>query len=164
LLAKLAGGAADPDQRALAKAILEKNGRDPKTGRKEKLPVGATDPGKSPGFPEELKVAAANREFAARIGQMQLEDWKKRISPEVLKRAGVSEAEWQRYVKSMQSYGDMVRELNAKIARDALKELHHGANAGVKAAPTSGTRNTQLEGVRPDPPELRDPIRRFRMP
>jgi hypothetical protein len=145
--------------------VLKKNGRDPKTGGKEKKGPNLTGTGgKSPGISDEVKTAAANREFIARIGQMQLNDWKKRVTPEVLKKAGLSDAEWQKYLKTMQAHDALVRQLNAKLFREALKkDLSGGANSivRIRAVETIGTSNDPLDAGRaPPPPELRDPLRR----
>ena len=114
---------------------------------------------------EDLKAAAANREFLRRIGQMQLDDWKKRMTPDLLKKAGLSDADWQRYLKLAQDHDAAVRRLNAKLLQDALKkELRGGANpnAGLREVENSGVSGTPLDGNRgAPPPELRDPLRRL---
>ncbi len=167
-LAAIAKNSDDPRLRDFAKEALEKNGRDPKTGKElKKGPSPLGSGGKSPGLSDEIKAAAANREFAARIAQMQLDDWKKRVSPELLKKAGLSEAEWQRYVKSVQSYDALVRQLNAKLAQQALKkDLRGSANSGTGISEVQGvgSGNTAPGGGAPPPPELRDPFRRFTTP
>jgi hypothetical protein len=161
-LAKLAQGAADPALRALAKDILDRNGRDAKTG--EKMKMKGISGGKSPGLSDELMAAAANREFAARIGQLQLDDWKKRVTPDLLKRAGIREADWQRHVQSVEEYSKLVRELNAQLARDALKELRGSGAPGVQSGPITGTGNSRLDAISPTPPDLQDAQRRFTTP
>jgi hypothetical protein len=158
--------AADPRKRDIAKEALEKNGRDSTTGKeKKKGPNTFGSGGTSAGIADEVKAAAANREFASRIGQMQLDDWKKRATPDLLKKAGLSEAEWQRYVKNMQSYDALVRQLNAKLVKDALKkELRGGTNpnAGIREVEGTGPSGDPLDAGRaPPPPELRDAVRRF---
>jgi hypothetical protein len=122
-IAQIGKTAADPAMRNLAKDILGKNGRDPKTGEKEKAPNPHGTLGKSQGIGDDIKAAAANREFGARIGQMQLDDWKKRLTPELLKKAGMTQEDWERYVKNQQTHDALVRQLNAEAAKKALKEL-----------------------------------------
>ncbi len=163
-LADIAKEANDPAKRELAQAILQKNGRDAKTGKKMKNPFGSG--GKSPGISDEIKTAAANREFAARIGQMQLADWQKRLTPDLLKKANVSPEEWDRFVKNTRDYDAQVRALNAQIARQALKQM-----VGPRTAPGSSlniVENTGASNESPSatipPPELRDALRRFSQP
>lgn len=161
-LAEVGKNAEDPRKSNLAKEALEKNGREPANGKKVPSPIGTA--GKSPGVSDELKAAAANREFAARIGQMQLDDWKKRLTPDLLKKAGMSEAEWQRFVKNTQMYDAQVRALNAQLARKAFKEL-----SGPRTAPPAklttvegaGAQNTAPTSIAPPPPELRGAHDRF---
>jgi len=156
----------DSRKRDIAKEALEKNGRDPATGKEKKKGPNTFGSGtKSPGIGDEVKAAAANREFASRIGQMQLDDWKKRMTPGLLKKAGLSEADWQRYVNNLQSYDALVRQLNAKLIRDALKkELRGGTNpnAGIREVEVTGTSGDPLDSGRaPPPPELREPMNRL---
>ncbi|MBI3824308.1 MAG: hypothetical protein HY289_16700 [Planctomycetes bacterium] len=156
----------DPKKAELAHEILKKNGRDPKTGKLEKKgpsPVGSG--GTSPGLSDDVKLAALNREFAARIGQMQLDDWKKRVNPQVLKKAGLTDADWQRYLKNMQAHDALVRDLNAKLLKDALaKELRGAANpnAGRQTVENTGTTSNLNDGGRGIvPPFLRDTQRLY---
>jgi hypothetical protein len=154
-LADLAKNADDPRKRELAKEALEKNGRDPKTGKRN--PFGSS--GKSPGISDEEKATAANREFTARIGQMQLDDWQKRLTPELLKKAGLSDADWQRYVRNTQMYDQQVRALNAQMARQALKKLNApraAPNSKLTVVENSGTSGVAPTANAPPPPELRD--------
>ena len=163
-LAGIANSSDDPGKSDIAKEALKANGRDPKTGKEEKTkgdPFGSY--GKSPGISDDLKAAAANRLFAARIGQMQLDDWKKRMTPELLRKAGLSDADWQRYQKTMQAHDARVRQLNAKLFRDALnKELIGSANAtgSVRDVPSTGTSSDPLDSSRV-PPDLQGPNQRF---
>jgi hypothetical protein len=164
-LADIVKNSDDPRKRDVAKEALEKNARDPATGKEKKKGPNTFGSGtKSPGIGDEVKAAAANREFASRIGQMQLDDWKKRVTPDVLKKAGLSEAEWHRYVKNVQSYDALVRQLNAKLVKDALKkELRGGTNpkAGIREVEGTGpSSDRQDAGRAPPPPELRDAVNR----
>jgi hypothetical protein len=158
-LAEIAKTSDDPRKRDIAEKALAKNGRKPKTGEEKKGPNPFGSGGESAGIADAVKTAAANREFARRIGQMQLEDWKKRVTPELLKKAGLSEAEWQRYLKNMQSYDALVRRLNSKLVNDALKkELRGGANpsTGVREVESGASNELNESGRAPAPPDLRD--------
>jgi hypothetical protein len=195
-LADIAAQAGDERKRDLAREALEKNQRDPGTGKpiEKKAEPGpetkSSDPavvkdagntsqsgkeeikgpslfgssGKSPGISDAVKAAAANREFARRIGQMQLDDWKKRLTPDLRKKAGISEAEWQQFVSKMQTYDALVRQLNATKALADLREVRNRQPGG------SGPTLLQGANVSDDlhdgghalpPPELRDAQRRF---
>ena len=165
-LAVIGKGAPDPRMRDAAQEALTINGRDPKTGQETKKGKNASGTlGKFEGMSdEELKATIANRAFAARLGQLQLNDWKKQLTPELLQKAGMTEADWQRYLKSMQAHDALVRQLNAKLLRDRAKLLSGGQ------APLIGPRT--VEGAAPNeealdrglavpPPELSDAVRRF---
>lgn len=162
-LAGIAKNADDSRMRDIAKAILVKNGRDPKTGEKEKAPNPyGSKPGVSQGVGDDIKAAAANREFAARIGQMQLDDWKKRLTPDLLKKAGMTEADWQNHVKNQEAYDALVRQLNAEAAKKAVKELSKAKTSGVVSRSIEGQPGSDsLRGRNPPPPlELIDPLDR----
>ena len=97
-LADIGKNSDDPRKRDLAKDILDKNGRDPNTGKETKKGMNPFGSGtQTKGIGDDIKADAANREFARRIGQMQLDDWKKRVTPEVLKKAGMTADDWQRF-------------------------------------------------------------------
>lgn len=161
-LAEIGKSSSDPRLRDLAPEILKKNGRDPKTGKEEKKgPNTFGSGGATKGITDTAKAAAVNREFAAKLGQMQLDDWNKRLSPDLLKKAGLSEADWQRYVKAMQSFDALVRRLNAQQIRAAEKQALLGKggtfpSGGPNLVESKG-RNTPLEagGALP-PPEVFD--------
>jgi len=165
-LADIARQATDPRKSELAREILQKNGRDPSTGKKTKNPFGTN--GKSPGISDNLKKDAANREFAARIGQMQLDDWQKRLTPEMLKKAGISEAEWKRFVQNTNDYSAQVRAVNAQIARQVLSKQLNAPRTAV--GPTVidveriGTSTDTPGATAPPPPEIRDPLQLFSQP
>ncbi len=158
----------DPRVRDIVQDILKQNGRDPKTGKEEKKgPNTFGSGGKTPGIFDDVKAAAVNRLFAAKLGQMQLDDWKKRLTPDLLKRAGMSDADWQRYVQSMQTYDALVRRLNAQQIRAADRKTLLGKGGALPGAGPSlienkGASNTPLEGGSAlPPPELLDAQRRF---
>ena len=159
-LADIGKNADDWRKQQIAQEALEKNGRDPQTGKRNPFGSG----GKSPGISDDLKAAAANREFGARIGQMQLDDWQKRMTPDLLKKAGMSDADWQRFIKNTQAYDAQVRALNAQIARKALKDLsgpRTTPGAKLNSVENIGTSNTGAVLIAPPPPELRDALRRL---
>ena len=170
-LAKLGADSNDPRLRALLPEILKQNGRDPKTGLEEKNgPNTFGSGGPTKGVIDDIKAAAVNREFTAKLGQMQLDDWKKRVTPDFLKKAGLSQTDWQRYVKSMQSYDALVRRLNAQQIRDAEKKALLGqggtlSSVGPSLVEGKGTRNTPLDaGNSLPPPEILDAYNRFTNP
>jgi hypothetical protein len=162
--ADLAKNADDPRVRELAKDILDKNGRDANTGQIKKGPNRFGSGGRSEGVSDAVKTTIANREFAARIGQMQLDDWKKRLTPDLLKRAGVSEADWQRFLKSRQAYDALIRQANAKLIRDSAKDLRAAGNHSAVGPTTvqSGSNANPLDPAHAlGPPDLRDAHSRF---
>lgn len=160
--ARAAKSSDDPNVRDIAREALVRNGRDPKTGEKTKAPNPyGSKPGESPGIADDIKAAAANREFAARIGQMQLESWKRILTPDLLRKAGMTEADWRQYVKNQETHDALVRQLNADAARKLLKELGGGQTAGTSRTIDGQSGNDALRGVNAPPPlEIRDAQRR----
>jgi len=165
-LADLAKNADDPRVKELAKDILDKNGRDEKTGQIKKGPNRFGSKGTSDGISDEVKTTIANREFAARIGQMQLDDWKKRLTPDLLKRAGLTDADWQRFLKNREAHDALVRKLNAALIRENVKELRGNASMRPGVGPTAvqsvGPSGERLgSGNTSAPPELIEAERRL---
>jgi hypothetical protein len=163
-LADIAKNSDDPRKREIAKEILEKNKREPDTGQEKKKapnPYGSNGPTK--GISDDIKADAVNREFMRRIGQMQFDDWKKRITPEVLKKAGMSEADFERFVKSMQAYDALVQKRNAELLRKQVQELRgKGASgSGLRVVEGPEGNSDPLDRRSTPPPELRDVQRRF---
>jgi hypothetical protein len=169
-IAKIGKQTEDSQKAELAKDVLAKNGRDPGTGKglkKSPNPYGGS--GASPGIADDVKAAAANREFARRIAQMQLDDWKKNVTPDVLKKAGLSEADWQRFVKNAQVYDALVRQWNTQLAKKQINELRGRTGApsgsGPRAVDATGIGGGPLDArYAPTPPELRDAQDRFTRP
>jgi hypothetical protein len=84
----------------------------------------------------------------------------------MLKKAGISPTEWERFVKNTSDYNALVRAWNAQIARQALKALD-----GPRTATGSGLNTVDRAGVSTDtpatiarPPELRDAVQQFLEP
>ena len=158
-------GSDDPRKREIAKEALDKNRRDPKPGLEEKKgPNRFGSGGQTQGISDDVKATIANREFASRVNQMQLDDWKKQMTPDLLKKAGMTEADWQRYLKSAQAHDALVRQLNAKLMQKALKELRGGVNPnpGVRVVENIGASTGPLDASQaPPPPELLDAQRRL---
>ncbi len=168
-LAKAARDTDQPPVRKLIHDALKANGRDPKSGivdKKMPNPFGSSS--RSDGIRDDIQVKAANREFARRIGQLQLDDWRKRLTPGKRQNAGLSETDWQRYLKTASAYDALVQKLNAKLLRDALTKDLRGSTAtlpGGAVAPTLTGDGAPLDPtLAAPPPELRDAQRRFTSP
>ena len=166
-VAGIAQQADDARKRDIAATLLTQNGRDPRTGEKVKGANPFGSGGVSSGLGEDVKVLVANRELARRIGQMQLDDWKKQMSPEKLKRAGISEADWQRFVKSRLAHDAQVRQQNAKLLREIGKDLGGSLvrPSGPNAIQSIGNTSDSLDAGNATPPqEFLDAQRRLTMP
>src|SRR6185369_3336784 len=109
----------------------------PPEGPKGKEPTaGGKEPGKGTDRPEltqgqgsytdNIKPLTADDAFKRRLGSLQLEnieELKKRLPPDVRKRAGITDAEWQQFLRDVQEY----QRLNDSARkRDELKELRKG--------------------------------------
>src|SRR5262249_27219179 len=92
-------------------------------------------------------------------------DLKKRVNPDVLKRAGISEAEWQQFLKDAAAYEQLRDKLRTqpKSEPDRIRgkgtQLPGAASRVVQNQP--GTANPASIGQALPPPELRQAQDRF---
>jgi collagen type III alpha len=130
----------------------------------------AANTGGGAGYAEEkLKALTPDAEFRRKLGNLQLdniEDLKKRFPPEVRKTAGVSEAEWQQFLKNAAEYQRYLQRHRPEARPDA-KTLTDGkstiAGQGAQAVQTApGAERSTVEGsaIAP-PPEFEDAQRAF---
>lgn len=132
----------------------------------------AKKPGRSgPGgenVPDNLKPTAADKDFADRVANLQLEELKNRVTPDTLKRAGVSDEEWQQFLKNAADY----EQLRAKLQNQPKKEPDKvrakpgqfaGTNPRAVANPAANANPASIGQPLP-PPELREAQRRFTQP
>ena len=156
----------------------KKDGTDPGiakgVGNKEsdKLPKGqspAANTGGGLGYEEQLKRINPDEEFRKKLGSLQLdniEDLKRRIPPDVLKKAGISDAEWQRFLKNAAEYQRFVDRNRPKAGPDE-KTLSGGtskiAGQGPRAVETlPGAPQSSEQGAAVSPPlEFQDAQRTF---
>ncbi len=145
---------------------VPKSSKEPPPETKGNSQIG-TDAKLGKGMGDELKETKANPDHRKEAGNLQLEDWKQKITPDLLKRAGLSDADWQRYVKNAQAYDDMVRRLNgSRIAKgknpDARGEgsSFPGGAARVVGDLPSVSGDPLNSGQAQPPAELRDAVRR----
>lgn len=116
------------------------------------------------GIADKLKETPANELFSKKGGELQLEDLKKRITPEVLKKAGLTDADWQQFLKDAQAYNEMLRQ-QAK-AKPGLTQKGTTSKLGslnpqeVKTDPNAVLDPLQSGRALP-PPEFRLPQKRF---
>jgi major membrane immunogen (membrane-anchored lipoprotein) len=55
---------------------------------------------------ERGKMADPNQEFANRAGNLQLEDFKKQVTPEMLQKHGITEEQWKQYLENLAKHKD----------------------------------------------------------
>lgn len=140
-----------PDEKMPMPEVADKGGgAEPMKGQAPEGPkgkeptAGGKEPGKGTDRPEmtqgqgsytdNIKPLTADDAFKRRLGNLQLdniEELKKRLPPEVRKRAGISETEWQQFLRNVQEYQ---RLSDSARKRDEMKELRKGV-AG-KLTPT----------------------------
>jgi collagen type III alpha len=136
----------------------------PKNPGKDPSPV--TGPGGG-GLFEELKKITPEEAFAKRMGNLQLDnldELKKRMNPDDLKKANVSPEEWQRFLDNAKQYQDLMRQIRqrddarvlkggaSKIASQGPRQIQVNPNA--KQGVTSGAQALP-------PPEWREPYQEF---
>lgn len=108
---------------------------------------------------------ASNPDAAAqkRAADLQLEELKNRVTPETLKKSGITDAQWQQFLKDAQRYNELLQKTQA-----AKKATEKGATSQL---PSTGPRTVNTNpDVNPDPllsnrfqppPEFRDAQRQF---
>lgn len=94
-----------------------------------------------------------------RVGNLQLEHLRDRVTPDVLKQAGVTPEEWQQYLKNAQAYEELRNKIanQPKIGPDKLKgKTSQLTNVGPRSVQSpAGAANPANIGQGVVPPELR---------
>lgn len=118
------------------------------------------------GVLDELKAITPEEAFARRLGDLQIDNLdalKKRVGAETLKKANISDQEWQQFLENARQY----RELMAKTRqRDDAKILSGRAGKLAPQSPrdiqSNPSAQSPLDGAQASPPwEFRDLQRRF---
>jgi hypothetical protein len=160
------GAPNDPKNTSKGVGGNEKSNTSSGTQTQDPGAVGHSKPG-GKGIGDEVKPSAANAEHAGRGGNLQLEDLKSRVTPELLKKAGLNEADWQRYLKQAEAYDELLRQ------RSSDRRPSRPNEARGTGSRLPGTGPSQVQGAQPNtsspleggqalpPPELRDAQRRF---
>jgi len=115
---------------------------------------------------DKLQGTDPNKDFASRGGDLQLEDLKKRMTPEMRKAAGISDEEWSNFLEKAQAYEQMRRKLQNQPKNAEPTEKRGAASQLQNVAPRQvqnlgGNVNPLDAGLAQPPPELRDAQRRF---
>lgn len=130
---------------------------------------GGKEPGQSgpggQGASDDPKAQAPDASAARRGGDLSLEELKKKITPDILKKAGLTERDWQQFLKNYQAYEDM----RQKLARQAgPKDTQRGdpsllPGSGLrKVSQTPNAKTDPLQtGTAQPPPEFREYHRLF---
>lgn len=154
-------------------SATDKTGSGPKTTRpttgnkdgtekKEASSPFGTGRSGSKGLGDDITADPANKEFAGRGGDMQLDELKRRVTPEMLRKAGISEAEWRRYLKSAEAYDALARKVRARRPRSAGSTARPQGTRPAQVGGLPSTGDDPLDAGRaPPPPELRDSQRLF---
>jgi hypothetical protein len=135
--------------------------------RKSGGKYGGSGPG-GKGLVDDPKARDPNADFAKRGGDLTLEDWQKvkdKVTPEVLKKAGVSPQEWQQWLKDYQAYQEKLRRLATQTPdpRATRSQLSSRNLSQVKPGTPGGPDPLQAERGQA-PPELRPGYNRFTDP
>jgi collagen type III alpha len=128
--------------------------------------TGSFGPG-SPGMVDDPRPKEANPDFARRGGDLQLEELKNRVTDEIRKRAGVSDEEWQRFLKDAEAYQRRLqreaRQANKIDLRGDLTQIRGSGLRQIRTTP-NGQQDPLTVGQGVAPPEFRDAHRRFTLP
>ncbi|HEX3316122.1 MAG TPA: hypothetical protein VHR72_14590 [Gemmataceae bacterium] len=129
----------------------------------------AANTGGGAGYNEKLKEITPDEEFRRKLGNLQIDDieaLKRRISKKVREDAGVSDQEWQQFLKNAAEYKRLI-ERHRPAARPDEKTLTGGksqiAGQGPRRVDASpGATQSSLEGAAAaPPPEFEDAQRAF---
>jgi collagen type III alpha len=154
------------DPKTMAKGGASKSAQPSEAPPKEPGAGGQSQPGGSL-TGEEGKPGQANAEFARQGGSLQLEDLKKRVTPEILKKAGLTDADWQRYLKQAQTYDQLLHKQTGRRSAAKTNEVRGsgGSFAGTAPGRVNGVPAADAApldaGQAQPPPELREAQRRF---
>jgi hypothetical protein len=168
-----AGGPPEPGQaRGPQKGKEADTAKGEGTGGKTETAKKGQSRGKEPGGtlggrggPEEPpRASPADPTFAKRAGDLQLDELKKKLTPDVLKKLNWSEQDLQQFLKDARAYKESSRAADKATGPDRLR-------GGGSALPGSGPRqvgpgagqlNDPLDSLHVlPPPEFRDAHRRF---
>lgn len=123
-LAQIAKEAKDPDVRKAAQEALAQGKGQPKQGDGNQ-PSENTGPGGKGQFDDPL-ANNPNEKFGKKAGDLSLDKLKDKVTPDMLKKAGLSEKEWQQYLKDAQAYEEMLRRQKAQQSGKLPNELKGG--------------------------------------
>jgi len=115
--------------------------------------------------PDNSKPAEANKEFADRVANLQLEDPKSRATPEKRQLAGITDEEWQQFLKTAASYEQSRQKSDrqSKTGPDQLRatssQWQGGGPRQVRSQP--GSNDPASIGQPLAPRELREAQQKF---
>src|SRR5262249_25253838 len=100
--------------------------------------------------PDNSKPAEANKEFADRVANLQLEDLKSRATPEKRQLAGISDEEWQQFLKTAAGYQQTLQKLDRqpKNGPDQLRATSSQLQSGGARPVQSGPRGRRYSSIR----------------
>jgi collagen type III alpha len=155
-----------------AKADASKNGEATGKGAQDGKDPQKTKPGDQAGnfgeggkgITDDITPKPPNADFAKRGSGMQLEDLKKRVTPEILKKLNWSESDWQQFLKDAKAYQErsnrQTMEVNGSKKKGQTSQL-----PGTGLRQIDGKPNEQVDTLQADralpPPEFRDAQRQF---
>ncbi|HLW67219.1 MAG TPA: hypothetical protein VKS79_18035 [Gemmataceae bacterium] len=115
---------------------------------------------------ERGKMADPNKEFANRAGDLQLDEFKKKVTPEMLQKYGITEEQWKQYLENLAKHKDQ-----PPNAEDNKNDTVGGNRAGssvlnkgprkVETDPNAKAGDINTGGPGSAPPEYQDAASRF---
>ncbi len=142
-----------------------KNGKQPKEEGTEPGKIGTGPNGT--GLEDDITKSAADAKLAGRGGDLQLDDLKKRMTPETLKKLGWTAEDWQQFLKDAQAYQAQQR-LPGQARNNPDKRGVPAIIPGARLRPIDTNPNAVLDSLQIDralpPPEFREAQRQFTAP
>jgi hypothetical protein len=156
-------GKPDPAQETKAGKGSDPSGQASGT-TKSGSPGQKPQPGASPG--DDGKGDPARKDLSRFGGNLQLEDFIKRATPEYRAKNGITPEEWDRLLARAAEYDALLRKMQKQARNRTPSDARGTAGALSGVSPTQVQRapnaTDPTDGRRAEPPaELRDPVRRF---
>ncbi|HEV3144894.1 MAG TPA: hypothetical protein VGZ47_13475 [Gemmataceae bacterium] len=114
---------------------------------------------------ERLPSADPNKEYQNKAGDLQLEEFKKKVTPEMLQKHGISEEEWKRYLENLAKHKVEPKPNDNKDDtvggnRSGNSSLNQGPRK-IETDPNAKAGDLNTGGPGAAPPEYQDAASKF---
>jgi hypothetical protein len=169
------GSRGDPAQANPKEGTPPPKGDGAKAGKPGSAEVASDNPNGSPnakaspptgGGPDDLKGDPARKDLSRFGGNLQIEDFIKRATPEYRAKHGISDAEWQQFLAHASEYDALLRKLQQPKSKAPTQNRGSLGSLGTSGPSAVQTQQRAVapadSGRAQPPPELRDAVDRLR--